>query len=166
MKSDSTVGYRATEVLFGQTTEAAGRTTAVTGDMTIAGTTVETASFTADLTQVTSDQDNRDNQFQGRIMDTANFPNATFELTEPIELASLPADLVEVTASATGDLTVRGVTRSVTFDITARRNGDTIETNGSIPITWADYDIPAPSGGPAQVEDQGEMEFLITFQPA
>jgi polyisoprenoid-binding protein YceI len=164
VKADSTVGYRVTEVLFGQTTEAAGRTTAVTGNLTMNGTTAEEGSFTADLTQVTSDQSNRDNQFQGRIMNTAEFPNATFELTEPIALASIPADLVEVQASATGDLTLRGVTKSVTFDVTARRNGDTIEVNGSIPITWDDYSIPAPSGGPAQVEDTGEIEFLLTFE--
>ena len=44
------VGYRVPEVLFGQSTEAAGRTTRVTGTMTIDGTTVEDATFTADLT--------------------------------------------------------------------------------------------------------------------
>jgi polyisoprenoid-binding protein YceI len=158
-----TVGYRVTEVLFGQTADAAGRTNAVTGDLTMNGTTAETASFTADLTTLKSDQANRDNQVQGRIMNTAEFPNATFKLTSPITLASIPADLVEVKAKATGDLTLRGVTKSVTFDLTARRNGDTIEVNGSIPITWSDYNIPAPSGGPAQVEDAGQMEFLITF---
>lgn len=164
VKAGSTVGYRAKEILFGQSADAAGRTTAVTGTLTMDGTTAESGDFTADLTKVTSDQANRDNQFRGRIMDTTNFPNATFELTEPIELTSIPADLVEVKASATGDLTLRGNTKSVTFDVTARRNGDTIEINGSIPITWSDYGIPAPSGGPAQVEDSGELEFLITFQ--
>ena len=66
-------------------------------------------------------------------------------------------------ATATGDLTLRGQTRSVTFDLTARRNGNTIEVNGSIPITWSDYNIPAPSGGPAQVQDAGQIEFLMTF---
>ncbi len=96
-------------------------------------------------------------------MNTAEFPDATFKLTKPIELTSIPTDLVKIETTATGDLTLRGVTKTVTFDITARRNGESIEVNGSIPITWSDYDIPAPSGGPAQVEDSGEMEFLITF---
>jgi polyisoprenoid-binding protein YceI len=159
-----TVGYRVTEVLFGQTADAAGRTNAVTGDLTMNGTTAETASFTADLTTLKSDQANRDNQVQGRILNTAQFPNATFKLTSPITLASIPADLVQVKEKATGDLTLHGVTKSVTFDVTARRNGETIEVNGSIPITWSDYSIPAPSGGPAQVQDQGQMEFLITLK--
>jgi polyisoprenoid-binding protein YceI len=66
VKAGSTVQYRVEEILFGQSTEGVGSTTAVTGDMTIAGTSVDAAEFTADLTQVTSDQDNRDRQFQGR----------------------------------------------------------------------------------------------------
>ena len=69
-----------------------GETDAVTGDMTISGTTVESATFTADLTKVTSDQSNRDRQFQGRIMDTATFPDATFKLTSPIDLGEVPAE--------------------------------------------------------------------------
>jgi polyisoprenoid-binding protein YceI len=166
VKSGSTVGYRAQEVLFGQSASAAGRTTDVTGTMTIAGTSVDDASFTADLTTLDSGTDNRDNQVQGRILNTAEFPNATLEITEPIELDTIPADLVEVTVSATGNLTIHGTTKPVTFDLKARRNGETIEVNGSIPITWSDYGIDSPSGGPAQVEDSGQMEFLITFQRA
>jgi polyisoprenoid-binding protein YceI len=163
VKSGSTVGYRAKEILFGQSADAAGRTTGVTGTLTIDGTTVRTASFTADLTGLKSGSGNRDSQVQGRILNTAQFPNATFTLTQPITLASVPADLEEVKPDATGDLTIHGTTKSVTFPITARRNGATIEVNGSVPIRWSDYDIGAPSGGPAQVEDSGQMEFLVTF---
>jgi polyisoprenoid-binding protein YceI len=166
VRSGSTVGYRAQEILFGQSADTAGRTSDVTGTMTITGTTVDDASFTADLTTLESDSDNRDNQVQGRILNTAEFPNATFTLAEPIELESIPEDLVEITVTATGDLTIHGTTRPVTFELKARRNGETIEVNGSIPITWSDYDIGAPSGGPAQVEDSGQMEFLITFERA
>jgi polyisoprenoid-binding protein YceI len=166
VKSGSQVGYRAKEVLFGQSTEAAGRTTGVTGTMTVNGTTVEDATFTADLTGLQSDSGNRDDQVQGRILNTAQFPKATFKLTKPIDLGTVPADLKEITVDATGDLTIHGTTKPVTFKITARRNGAVIETNGSVPITWSEYDIGAPSGGPATVEDSGSMEFLITFTPS
>lgn len=166
VKSGSQVGYRAKEVLFGQSTEAAGRTTGVTGTMTIKGTTVDDATFTADLTGLKSDSGNRDDQVQGRILNTAQFPNATFKLTKPIDLGSVPADQKQITVDATGELTVHGTTKPVTFQIIARRNGDVIETNGNVPITWSDYGIGAPSGGPATVEDSGSMEFLITFTPS
>jgi polyisoprenoid-binding protein YceI len=165
-KDGTIVGYRVGEVLFGQNATAVGRTDAVTGDLTIDGTTATAASFTADLTKVSSDQANRDRQFQGRIMDTATYPTATFKLTAPIELASIPQNLVKITEKATGDLTLRGKTRSVTFDVVARRNGDKIEVNGSIPITFADWDIPNPSFGPASTEDHGVLEFILVFDRA
>jgi polyisoprenoid-binding protein YceI len=164
VKSGSKVQYRVEEILFGQGTEGVGSTTAVTGSMTISGTTVETAEFTTDLTQVTSDEDNRDKQFQGRIMDTANFPNATFTLTEPIDLGTVPDNGEQVTVRATGDLTLRGTTKSVTFDIVAQRNGAAIEANGTIPVVFDEYGIPEPSFGPAQVGDTGDLEFLLTFE--
>jgi hypothetical protein len=143
VKQGTVVGYRVGEVLFGQNATAVGRTDAVT--------------------QVSSDQGNRDRQFQGRIMDTATYPTATFELTQPIALTSIPHDLVKITEKATGDLTLRGKTRSVTFDVVARRNGDKIEINGTIPITFADWGIPNPSFGPASTEDHGVLEFILVF---
>jgi polyisoprenoid-binding protein YceI len=163
VKSGSAAQYRVPEVLFGQSTTAVGKTTAITGNMTISGTTVQSASFTADLTKVTSDQANRDRQFQGRIMDTASFPTATFKLTSPIDLGSVPADGKQLTVKATGDLTLHGKTNPVTFDIVAQRSGSTIETNGTIPVKFDDYGIPAPSFGPAEVGDNGELVFLIGF---
>ena len=162
----STAGYRATEVLFGQSTEGAGRTEDVTGTLVIEGTTASEAGFEVDLTTLESDEDRRDGQVNGRILETSQFPTATFELTEPLDFGEVPDDLEEITVEATGDLTVHGVTQSVTFDLTARRNGDAIEVTGSMPITWSDYDIDDPSGGPAQVEDTGTMEFALSFSKA
>ena len=163
-KDGTTVGYRVNEVLFGQSATAVGRTDAVTGQLTLDGTTATAADFTADLTKVASDQGNRDNQFQGRIMDTSSYPTATFKLTSPIELSSIPENLVEVTEKATGDLTLRGKTRPVTFNVIARRNGDKIEVNGAIPITFSDWGIPNPSFGPATTEDHGILEFILAFK--
>jgi polyisoprenoid-binding protein YceI len=165
-KDGTVVGYRVGEVLFGQNATAVGRTDAVTGNLTITGTTATAGSFTADLTKVSSDQGNRDRQFQGRIMDTATYPKAKFELTQPIELAQIPQNLVKITEKATGDLTLRGKTRSVTFDVVARRNGDKVEVNGTIPITFADWGIPNPSFGPASTEDHGVLEFILVFARA
>ena len=80
----SQAGYRIGEVLFGQTNTAVGRTTAVTGQLTISpSNTVATTTITVDLTKVSSDQSQRDDQFQHRIMDTSQFPTTTFTLTVP-----------------------------------------------------------------------------------
>lgn len=157
------VGYRVKEVLFGQSNEAAGRTSDVTGRLTLSGTTVPSASFTADMKTVKSGEGVRDDQFQGRIMNTSQFPTATFTLTKPIELGSIPADGKEITTEATGDLMLHGTTKSVTFPLKAVRQGSNISVNGRIPINFPDWGIPNPSGGPASVGDNGEMEFLVVF---
>ena len=159
----SIAGYRVEEVLFGQSSEAAGRTESITGAVAIAGTTIESADFTVDLTTVASDDNRRDNQFHGRIMETGTFPTATFALAGPIALPSVPADLEQITVPASGQLTMHGVTRTVAIDLLARRNGEAIEVNGTIPITFSDYEINNPSGGPAQVGDEGELEVLLVF---
>ena len=63
-----------------------------------------------------------------------------------------------------GNLTLRGVTKSVTFELTASRKGsDTIAVQGDIPITWSEWGIPEPSFGPAQVASDGEIEFLLVL---
>jgi polyisoprenoid-binding protein YceI len=159
--SGSQVGYRVKEVLFGQDNTAVGRTRAISGKITIAGTTVTTATFTADLTSVTSDQSRRDGSFQTRIMDTASYPTATFTLTQPIRLGSIPAEGTAVTVRASGTLAMHGVTRGVQVSLTARHGGGQIQVSGSLPVRFADWNIPNPSFGPVTTEDHGVLEFLL-----
>jgi polyisoprenoid-binding protein YceI len=161
--SGSQAGYRVNEVLFGQSTEAVGRTSNVDGALTIAGTKIQTADISVDLASVTSDKSQRDNQFRGRIMDVRDYPTATFKLTQPIDLGTLPADGATVSVPATGQLTLHGTTKAVTTIITAKRTGGTIEVNGTIPVVFADYGIPNPSFGPATTENHGVIEFLVAF---
>ena len=162
----SRAGYRVSEVLSGQNDEATGRTTAVTGQLVISGTRVSTATFAVDMATISSGEGQRDNQFRNRIMNTSRYPTATFELTSPIEFTSVPADLVEITVKATGKLTLHGTTKELTIDLKARRNGANLEINGTVPITFSEYGISNPSGGPASVGDNGEMELLIIVAKA
>ena len=96
-------------------------------------------------------------------MNVTRYPTATFKLTQPIDLGTLPADGLTVTVPATGELTLHGTTKTVTTNVTAKRTGGTIEVNGTIPVVFADYGIPNPSFGPANTEDHGEIEFLVAF---
>jgi len=156
----SQAGYRVKEILFGQNNEAVGRTSAVGGNATIAGTKVTAADVTVDLTQVSSDQSRRDTQFHHLIMDTSTFPTATFKLTQPIDL---PSTTGRVSVKATGDLTTHGVTKSAVADLQAERSGNSVRVSGSIPVTFADYNIPNPSFGPISTEDHGLIEFLVVL---
>lgn len=159
----SQVGYRVTEVLFGQDTEGVGRTGEIAGTIELAGTQVTSGEFTVQMGTLESDESRRDNQFNGRIMSTDEFPTATFTLTAPIELATLPADGEQVTATATGDLTLRGVTQAVTFDVQAVQEGEQIRIVGSTDIVFADYGIPQPDTGGITTQNHGLLEFSLVL---
>jgi polyisoprenoid-binding protein YceI len=163
--SSSVVGYRVTEDLVGglANNTAAGRTNAVTGTVAVAGTRVTAAQISADLTKLKSDSNRRDGQVQTRILNTAAFPKATFTLADPIDVGAIPAVGTENKGAATGDFTIHGVTRRVTFDLTYQLvSASELRILGSIPMVWADWKIPSPSfAGVADVRDNGVMEFLI-----
>ena len=65
--------------------------------------------------------------------------------------------------SAVGKLTLHGTTKSVTIPITTKDTGHAIEVQGILPVTFSDYNIDNPSGGPASVGSTGQMEFLVNF---
>jgi polyisoprenoid-binding protein YceI len=166
VSSGSQAGYRVNEVLFGQSNQAVGRTSQVTGQIAIHGTKVTSGSFSVDLTSVQSDRAQRDNQFQQRIMQTFTYPNATFTLSSPIDLPSIPAQGADLSVKATGRLELHGTTRTVTVGLTAQRSGDTIRVSGQIPVTFADWNISNPSFGPVSTDDHGVIEFLLVFDHA
>jgi polyisoprenoid-binding protein YceI len=162
--SGSVVGYRVNEVLAGQNNVAVGRTSDITGSLSVSGSTARAASFSVPMDTIKSDQSGRDAQFNGRIMETSTYPRGTLTLTSPIALGALPAAGVIRTYHATADLTLHGHTRKVTFPLSAERTAAGIEVSGSIPIVFADWDIGNPSfAGFVTTQNHGLLEFLIKF---
>ncbi|HET9521037.1 MAG TPA: YceI family protein [Candidatus Limnocylindrales bacterium] len=161
--SSSFVGYRVEEELanVGAAT-AVGRTPDVTGSVTVSGTAITAAEFTADLTTLESDDDRRDGQLRRQGIETGTFPTATFTLTAPIDLGSVPAEGQVVSATATGDLMLHGVTNSVQIPLEARLSGSVITVTGSTTIVFADYDIEPPSSFIVlSIADQGILEVQL-----
>ena len=161
----SEFGYRVEEMLAGVNNTAVGRSDEIEGTLEIAGSTAE-VDITVQIENITSDDGRRDSQYRGRIMEADEFPEATFVSTEPIDFGVPPTDGGQVTAMVTGDLTLKGVTRTVTFEITAESNGDRIGVLGNIPVLFEDYGIDDPSFGAARTEDHGLLEFVLVFEPA
>lgn len=164
--SGSQVGYRVQEILMGQQHTAVGRSSSVTGQMAIKGTTVQTASFTVRMATIHTDSAQRDAQFDGRIMDVATYPTGTFALTKPISLAPVPAAGTIRTYTAAGQLTLHGKSVPVTFPLKAERTSGGIEVQGSIPVLFSKWGIPNPSfTGFVTTQNHGVMEFLLDFRP-
>jgi polyisoprenoid-binding protein YceI len=165
--SGSTAGYRVNEVLLGQNATAVGRTSTISGHLTIAGSAVTAAAFSVPMDTIHSDKSQRDAQFDGRIMDVAQYPTGTFTLTSPIDLGSLPASGAIKDYTAHGRLTLHGTTRPVTFTLTAELKGGHIEVAGDIPVLFSDYNIQNPSfAGFVTTQDHGLLEFLLILNRA
>lgn len=171
---DTTAGFRIVESFAGGVADhtAVGRSEEVAGSLTIDGTSVSEGSFLVDLTEIEFTDDapinvaNRANAMKTKGLETNDFPEASFALTQPIDFGEAPAEGTLVEAEATGDLTIHGVTKRVTFPVEAKLDGATIRvaTVDPVPVVLADYDIDKPTGGPiASIEDEGSFEFLIVL---
>ena len=164
--SGSWVGYRAQEELVGiGGTEAVGRTPAVTGSITLAGTQITAADLTADLTTLRSDQSMRDGQLSMQGVQTGQFPTATFVLTQPIELGAHPGRGHAHHGRRVGDLTIHGVTKNVTIPLNAVWQGDIIGASGSITFPWEDFGMDRPSSmRVVSLADTVTMELQVFFR--
>lgn len=162
--SGSFVGFRVDEELAGiGETEAVGRTGDVTGSLTIEDTTVTEASFEVDLTTLTTNDGRRDDRVQDALA-TDEFPTATFALTAPIELPAGADGGETVQATATGDLTVNGVTQPIELPIEARLVESTIVVVGSMELTFSDYGVEVPSAPIVlSASDRGDLELQLLF---
>jgi polyisoprenoid-binding protein YceI len=161
----SFVGYRVQETLAGiGANTAVGRTSSVTGSFTLQGSKITAATITADLTGLQSDDNRRDGQLSHRGLETSTFPTATFTLSQPVDLGSIPADGQIVSVTATGQLTLHGQTKTVEIPLQARLSGGIIAVTGTLPIAFADYGISPPTSFIAlSVEDHGTMELQLMF---
>jgi polyisoprenoid-binding protein YceI len=163
--SGNFVGYRIKEELAGiGANTAVGRTPKVSGSLTIAATKVTAVDIAADLTALESDDGNRDNQLRNNGLQTRQFPTAAFTLTSSIDLGTIPADGVEISVTASGQLTLHGVAKDVQIPLRAKLSGSTIVVSGTLPITLADYSIEKPNSFKVlSIEDGGSMELQLFF---
>lgn len=164
----SFVGYRVQEQLVGVGGHTAvGRTTKLTGSMTLTGAVVDNVQITADVTALASDNDQRDNQLRRQALQTDTFPTAMFKTIQPIDLGTLPADGTSVSVNATGALSIHGVTKTVTIALQAVRQGGLIAITGSLPIIFSDYSMQKPNSfSVLSVDDHGTMELHLLFTHA
>ncbi len=161
------VGYFVLEDFAGGLTDstALGSTPVVEGTLEIVGDQVIAASFTADLTQLTSDESRRDSRAQ-QVLQTDTYPTAQFTLTEPLTFGELPDPDQIVEASGTGELTVRDVARPVTVSVQAKLTAaGELEIVGAIPTRWSDYGVENPSNPFVSVRDEGEIQFRLVLMP-
>ena len=162
--SGSLAGFRVKETAVGVSNYVVGRTSAVTGTLTVSDDQVNSATFHINLTDVTVNG-KAEPQFQ-RSLGTAEHPNAVFTLTKSMALGPGFVSGGTATVSATGDLSMNGVSRLVTFTVTSRRSGNEVEVSGSVPIQFSEWAIQGPAGAGflGSLANNGVAEFLLYLQ--
>jgi polyisoprenoid-binding protein YceI len=119
------------------------------------------AEITVDLTAIESDQDRREDNIQ-RALETDSNPEASFVLTEPIDLGEGAASGEVVSVVATGELTINGVTRTVEIPLQAQLVDGMILITGSTEVAFPDYAVTVPSAPVVlSVEDHGTLELQL-----
>ncbi|MDL1898162.1 YceI family protein [Anaerolineae bacterium CFX7] len=122
--------------------------------------------FVVDLTTLKSDQGMRDGFIQRETLRTSQYPNATFV---PTATSGLPATLPPtgpVTFQLMGDLTIRDVTKNVTWDVNCTPTSATEGTcHASTKFTFDDFGIPQPRVPRVlSIEDTITLEVDVALQ--
>jgi polyisoprenoid-binding protein YceI len=141
--------YRVNEQLAGRDlpNDAVGVTQDVSGAIVVEpdGTIVRDQSkIVVNLESLTSDQSRRDNFIRGNTLETSKYPTAEFVPTEIRGLSSPLPTSGEGTFELVGDLTVRGVTRPTTWQVTARMDGEELIASATTSFTFGDFNMTQP----------------------
>lgn len=147
--------------------DAVGTTTAVEGALVVLpdGQPLPAESrFVVDLTTLKTDSSRRDGYIQSNTLETGTFPEAIFV---PTASTGLPVPLPTGGAVAfqlTGDLTVHGITRPVTWDVTGEIAGSALRGTATTSITFTEFGMTLPRVGPVlSVDDLIRLQLDFTF---
>lgn len=167
----SSATYRVTEQFVGVafTNEAEGTTNMVSGELTIQpdGTVAPGSKLTVDLRGLKSDQDQRDGFIQNRTLETSKFPNAEFVPTKVTGLDKMIPSAGQAGISLTGNLTIHGVTKEVTFQGIATFNPRTSSVAGraKTSLTFDEFGLTQPKiGRLASVDNKIDLELVYRFK--
>ncbi|WP_432837651.1 YceI family protein [Dactylosporangium sp. CA-092794] len=161
----SAAGFRIEQTVLFLTSEVVGRTTDVTGTVTVTGGQATAADLRINLLALTSNGDKPAPQF-GISLGTGQYPVATVGLAQPAPLGTAAQSGGATTVDASGTLTLHGVTHTVTVPLALRRDGANLDVAGRLPVTFKDYGLASPEGyGPVgSLADHGTAEFLLVLR--
>ena len=162
-------GYTFGEKLPAETKTTSGRADNIDGDnvsgeLLVADKQLTEAKITVQVAAISSDNQKRDNNVRNHILHTDEYPETTFSLTKPVDVSQVPADGSVAAVEATGDLTLHGVTKSVTTELKVLRTGESVIVQGNVPVKRSDYGIDAGQFVASVIEDEGTVDLLLVFQ--
>jgi polyisoprenoid-binding protein YceI len=147
--------------------DAVGTTSAVEGALVVTddGTIVPGASrFVITVDSLSTDSDRRDNYIRRRTLDSATYPEVAFQPTA-LEGLTWPLTAGALTFRLRGDLTVRGQTRPVIWDVTATYMDGAMRGEARTQFTFEEFGMDKPSvGSVLSVADEIRLEYGFTLR--
>lgn len=144
----SSIRFEIDEVLRGQPVTVLGLTRLVSGQIALDPTDLSTAqvgTIQANALSFYTDDAFRDEALHTFIIDSQTYPLITFT---PTEIVGLPEQIVvgeTAVFTLTGDLTIRDITRTVTFDCSAELvSANQMDGQATATISRADFDLVIP----------------------
>ncbi|MDW8326194.1 MAG: YceI family protein [Anaerolineales bacterium] len=126
----------------------------------------EFGEFTVDISTLRSDSSRRDNAIRRRWLESATYPIATFVVRSVEGFPPNPQPGQDITFKLVGDLTVRTTTRTVTWDVTARLDNETLSGTATTFIMMADFGVEPPSiAGILRVKDGVTLTLNFVMLP-
>ena len=163
--------YRVREQLVGKDlpNDAIGVTSEVTGRIVVGpdGKVLPTESrIVVALANLKSDQSRRDNFLRRRTLQTDSFPTVTLV---PTAIQGLLTPIPAGTARSlqlSGDLTIHGVKRPTTWQVTARPDGSAVVGTATTAFTFKDFGLDQPRVPIVlSVADTIKLEYEFRFVP-
>jgi polyisoprenoid-binding protein YceI len=148
-KSKATIRVREQLVGVSLPSDAVLTTTGAKGsfELNSDGTFESGSKITFDLTTLSSDERQRDNFIKQDTLQVRQFPTAAFVPTKTSGLVLPLAASGTFTFTLTGNATIKGKTKEVTFDVTAKRDGGDLTATATANPSWkfGDFGMTAPS---------------------
>ena len=163
----SSLAYEVNEQFAGKKTSSArGTTSGIAGDIAIDPTDLaatRVGTMVVNLEQLHSDNNLRDARLRLDYLESHKYPLATFE---PDDVSGLKGKLVEGEAqdfTMTGDLTVKEITKPVTFDGTATLDGGALTVKATADTKLSDFEAgPIRIAGMVSTSDDAELSLKLT----
>ena len=148
-KSKATIRVREQLVGVSLPSDAVLTATGAKGSFTLNadGSFASGSKITFDLTTLASDERDRDNFIKNDTLQVRQFPTAEFVPTKTSGLTVPLATSGTFTFTLTGNMTIKGKTKEVTFDVTAKRDGSDLTATATANPSWkfGDFGMTAPS---------------------
>lgn len=147
--AQTTVEYAVREVLLGNDQITRGRTSSVEGEFQLymqnGRVSIALSNLQVDLRTLMTDNSVRDQALRKNWLESDKYPRAIF-VANAVE--ALPMDAVlgqPYSFQVSGDLTIRNITRNVTFNVTVTANEQSLTGEGTTVIAMKDFGFAPPN---------------------